>query len=199
MIQDSEFSIQIHNFLPVRNKKNTILGFTLIELIIVMGLVAFLATMGVVIFGDFNKRQNLNIANNNIQNTLAQAKSFALSHVVNSTSDTEDCDTENTDPALREILVGYDVQFNTDDTYVVREICLQSDGTTEVYTNVSKLQYLPPAIEFDQAHTDSNIRFFVLTGGAGGTYRIQFRETEGDRERAIQVTPEGVIRNVDPI
>lgn len=181
----------------MRNKQKTILGFTLLELIIVMGLVAFLATMGISIFGNFNKRQNLNIANDNIHNSLAQAKSFALSHVVNSVSDS--CDTNNVDPSLRGVLIGYEFEVLSSTSYTINEICQPSGGAPERFTPVINTLSLPPNVEFDSANTNTSIRFLVLTGGAAGSYWVQFHDMEDtNRARAIEVSIEGVIKDANP-
>jgi len=136
-------------------------GFTLIELLVAMGIVALLATSSVAIVGNFNRRQAINIAYDDVKNVLAQAKSYALSQVVS-----DNCDVKNSDKNLRDQLVGYKVTFDTaknPDEYSVSEVCQDSAGNPIIIQAI-KTYKLPSDVSFNG--TPGDVTFKVLTGGA---------------------------------
>lgn len=152
-------------------------GFTLIEILIVIGIIGIVATSTVAIFTRFNQQQAITIASKNIRNDLAEAKSYALSHVV------INCETG--------ILVGYRLRNLSNRTYTLQEICdLPPPGGTPDYLNVRfSAKELPPNVVFDGNFT---IDFNILQGGATvGSVRLR-NESGGDE--TISITAEGVIQ-----
>lgn len=167
--------------------KNFNSGFTLIELLLAMGILGFLATAAVVVVGNFNRSQSIDIAYDDLQNSIAQTKSYALSQVVQS------CDINNLDQNSREELIGYEIRFDTSNGgYSILEVC-QPYSSPSVRTTTIITDSLPDKIVFGSA--PSSIRFKVLTGGTtlAGDQNIVIRTDDGTRSRTITVTPGGQI------
>ena len=178
-----------------------------------MGLIAFLATASTTLITNFNQRQAINIAYDDVQTALAQAKSYALSQVV-----TDNCNV-SIDQAERSAgitttdeLVGYEVRFDTStnpNSYAVYEVCyIQGDPTRVKYTDslgdpikpVSEYE-LPKDIFFKMVNPPNPpapVRFKVLTGGATSNQIITIQTENLDQVRAISVDTNGVIKDVSP-
>jgi len=176
--------------MKIKNK----FGFTLIELLLAMGIIAFLATASVAILGNFNRKQSIKIAHDDVKNALAQAKSYALSQVKS-----VNCDTTNPDESFREELKGYELRFDliTDPdkhSYALFEICESPSGSNRIKViDAIKTYYLPDDIFF--ASDPGPIGFKVLQGGATSPSKIIIIRTEdGSQSTTISVNQNGVIK-----
>lgn len=157
-------------------------GFTLLELLVVMGIIALIATATSVTFGNFARTQNINIAFDNVQSALAEAKSKSQSQVV------VNCD-ESTG-----ILAGYQVSFDTSNSqYSLEEVCDEGDPSNPVIYLI-KTTSLPGDVMFSAA--TPSIRFLVLTGEStiSGGGSITISNGDSDLDQSIEVTTSGVIR-----
>jgi prepilin-type N-terminal cleavage/methylation domain-containing protein len=177
--------------MQINNKSNTnSRGFSLIEMLVVIGVIGIMATSTVAIFTRFNQQQNITIAQKNLKNDLAEAKSSALSHIVTR------C---NTDPGnFPGVLIGYQVTFNVSArTYSLQEVCdLNSVAGPDQtpLTPAIKTKTLPNNINFVSApQTSAYIRFYALSGGSsGGIVTITNAASTGNL--IINVTADGVIQ-----
>ena len=159
-------------------------GFTLLELMVVMGIIALIATATSVTFGNFARTQNINIAFDNVQSALAEAKSKSQSQVV------VNCD-ESTG-----ILVGYEVDFDiASSQYSLEEVCNEDPANPPVEYLI-KTTRLPSGIVFDSG-TSSSIRFLVLTGGSSGGGIVNITNDEGEISQSIEVSTSGVISELE--
>lgn len=169
----------------MRKIKKNKLGFTLVEILVVMAIIAILATSSVVISARFNRTQNINIAYDNLKTTLSQAKSYALFHVIT------DCN------AGVGRLVGYQVNFEKNrHVYKIQEVCQPTSGA-ELITDVTDEIRLPEGVHFHDTGAGEipAIRFKVLTGGATSTSTITIKQ--GSKTKAIRVTTSGIIQNAN--
>lgn len=119
-------------------------GFTLIELMVVISIIALLAGGGVAAFSSFNKTQTLKAAANDLKNNLRLAQSKALSQEK---------------PAGCSCLNGYQVTI-APSSYSIQAFCgVESPvpcGATQSFLVASGVSLSP----------SSTIRFWVLKGGA---------------------------------
>lgn len=157
------------------NKTNSN-GFSLVEMLVIIGVIGIIASTTVAVFTRFNRQQNLGIAHKAIKNDLAQAKSYALSQVVRN--------------CTAGVLIGYEMYRVTTSTYNIREVCQPAlaSGNDRIWP-VDKP--LPSNVTFSNSF---NIRFVVLSGGSptGGSITLT---SDGRSLPAIIVTnPEGVIQ-----
>ncbi len=158
-------------------------GFTLIELLLVIAIIGLFASASFIVFNKFSAQQGINVAYDEVRNTLAEAKSNALSQVVIA------C--QSTPPAQPRILIGYEVVFSpaTDD-YSIYEICKIGNASPARLPSPIKTIPLPSGIDF--VGTPSPIRFL---SGSGGVQSAGFvRLTNTTREKRIDVTSGGLIQ-----
>lgn len=94
-------------------------GFTLIEIILTVAIIAIIAGSSYVALIHFSRGQSLNSAYGVLKNNLNLAKSLASSQVVN-------CSANYT-------LVGYEMYFPSDNTskYEIRSVCQNTAGQKE--------------------------------------------------------------------
>lgn len=122
------------------------LGFTLIELIVVISVAAVISVIGIAAFVSYNQTQLLNTAASDIANMFNLAKSRAASGVKPTT-----CSSSQS-------LNGYQILINiTNRTYELNAIC--SPAASLIVRNT-----LPNPIIFSSADPTTYL-FQVLTGG----------------------------------
>lgn len=121
-------------------------GFTLIEIILTIGIIAIIAGSSYVALIHFSRGQSLNSAYGVLKNNLNLAKSLASSQVTNCTSS--------------QILVGYQMTFPTSNTYRIDSVCQVSSGSRELRN--ARSPTLPSGITI--ASTHSPILFLVISG-----------------------------------
>lgn len=172
-------------------KARTNSGFTLIELILVIAIIALLAAASIATLSKFNRQQNLNIDLDELQNTLAEAKSLAAANVVTG------C--KSPTPG---VLVGYQVTINPPTTYSVQEVCQYDSnpaGTnTPIPAPAEKIHHLHGSTFTSAPPSPNNfVRFIVLSGGVSAARSMTIRSTSGGGSKTINVTSDGVI-NVAP-
>lgn len=154
-------------------------GFTLLELLVVIALIGILTTISASALSRFNRSQSIEIANDNLQTSLSEAKSNALSHVIVNCTDGE--------------LLGYRIVFisSTPLSYTsLQEVCRRGavDSSVEV-----KRTNLPSGITF--SGSNPSITFKVLSGGADSASSVTI--TNGTIQKTIEVTTAGVIQEND--
>lgn len=133
-----------------------------------------MATATFATFNKFTRQQNISIANDDVQNALAEAKSDAISHVV------VKCNSG--------VLIGYEVAFSTPNTYSLREVCNPALASPNVRSNPAKL---PTGVTFASSVT---IRFLILGGGSDANKTVTI--TDGSQSKSISVDKSGVIKLV---
>lgn len=180
--------------LPVNSKITTSnLGFSLIELLVVMGIIGILSTTTVAVFSRFNQQQNITIASKNVRNDLAEAKANALSQVVVRCKEASEAGPLDSPGILR----GYQITFNHPLTrnYSLREVCelnTSPPGILTVLPTIIKTKTLPTGVSFDTS-TSAYIRFFSLTGGSTGG-AVVLTSSSVTEPLGIEVSSEGVIQ-----
>lgn len=160
-------------------------------MLVVIGVIGILASTTVAVFNRFNRQQNLGIAHKAIKNDLAQAKSYAVSHVIFRCKNPSDpgfivgVDTAG-------VLVGYMFSPNVSGrNYSIQERCRRTSDNTVVTTYTVITKPLPTTIDFVAG--SSNITFNPLAGGAtNGRITITSSASTGNID--INVNPEGVIQ-----
>ena len=152
-------------------------GFTLIEILVGMALILILSSASYFGFVSFNRSQNLNIARDNLRNTLNEARSRSLSQVVVKCSGSQ-------------TLFGHQVRFyNT--YYEIEEVC--EDIITRIKTNFpTKRVPLSSEISFNPTPS-SPILFLRSTGGISDVASrvVTLQNLAG--QRSVTVNPAGVI------
>lgn len=131
-------------------------GFTLLELIIVISLLAILLAGGVASFISYNRAQSLNTAALDVMTMLNKAKSRAQSQVKPS-----DCANQS--------LAGYKVTISVLSSrgaypYVLYAVCVQSNVLTDFFI---ESKTLPENINFNGT-TKTSFLFQVISGGISG-------------------------------
>lgn len=134
----------------IKNKPN---GFTIIELIIVVSVIAILSSLGIAGFNNYNQAQSFQAAASDVVNTFNLAKSRALSQV------------KLTPVCAAADLGGYEVRIGLPNTYVLIIHC----GLFEEYIQ-SENKRLPKNITFV---SPASFFFPVLTGGVETAGQIQ--------------------------
>jgi|SRR3989344_2008708 len=171
----------------VQNNK----GFTLIELLLGMAIILILASGSYVGYIRFNKQQNVNIARDNLVNTLIEARSNAISQVI-TTLPPAGC------KQASRTLIGNQVWFDTTTdphSYLIQEVC--SDGINPYYTPTVKRISLAQGISFQS--TPGFVRFRVATGEVATptTVIVKVKGSSNPSEwRTICVNLAGVIRTI---
>ena len=162
----------------IRNK-----GFTLIEILVGMAIILILSSASYFGFVSFSRSQNLNIARDNLRNTLNEARSRALSQVV------VNCSPNQT-------LFGHQIRFYST-YYEIEEVCRDVNSP---YT----ITYPPPkkrvslstgstGISFNPTPL-SPILFLRSTGGISDVInRVVTLQNIVSQTRTVTVNPAGVI------
>lgn len=125
-------------------------GFTLIEFIVVLSIIAILSTLGIVAFVNYSRVQALNAAASDVTTMLQTAKSRAQSQVKPSL-------------CVAPPLVGYKVVIPTSLIYRLEVIC---GDERNIFTIEEKT--LPANISFSPSSLGSSFLFNILTGGVEG-------------------------------
>lgn len=125
-------------------------GFTLIEFIVVLSIIAILSTLGIVAFVNYSRIQALNAAASDVVTMLQTAKSRAQSQVK---------------PALciTPPLVGYTVVIPSTRIYRLEVICGEARNVSPIDEKT-----LPANINFSFSSLGSSFLFNILTGGVEG-------------------------------
>lgn len=123
-------------------------GFTLIELMVVISIIALLAGFGVAAFSKFNQTQTLQQAANDLENNLRLAQSKASAQ--EKPSESEGCG----------VLDGYRVDIGIS-SYSVVALC---DGRNPLEASRKYFPSLVSSISLSPAQVD----FYLLGGGATG-------------------------------
>lgn len=160
-------------------------GFTVMELLVVMGVIIILFSIGLAAFNRFNRRQVVEQVTRNLESDLRLAQSKAVAQEKPGGW----CD------GAGETLVGYRLRFTSETQYVIEAICSNADE----YPKTIKTVNLPEEIE---GIKDTDVLFKVLTKGVDepttfiltGYDTIQGEVTvEGggniETEEIIEVTP----------
>jgi len=129
-------------------KLSSVIGFTLIELLVVMTIIGILFGIGVAQYTQFNRRQVLEQAAQELKNNLRWAQTKA---------------TNGEKPFGCTVLDGYGVSFfsggSNPDTYEIRAVCGGIEqGETKTFS-------LPSVIKFNPLPSPSSLLFKVLAQG----------------------------------
>jgi len=159
------------------------LGFTVMELLVVMGVIIILFTISLAAYNRFNRRQVVEQATRNLESDLRLAQSKAVAQEKPGGW----CGTGT--------LVGYRLRFTSETQYVIEAVCSNSAESPKIIKTVD----LPEKIE---GIKDTDVLFKVLTKGVDepttfiltGYDTIQGEVTvEGggniETEEIIEVTP----------
>jgi prepilin-type N-terminal cleavage/methylation domain-containing protein len=146
-------------------------GFTLLELIIAMGIALVLASGIFAAYEKFNKRERLRQAAATLKNNLR----FGQSKAINGEKPVAGCTQ----------LVGYSVTFSVG-SYTIQAQC--TEGTAGAVTSVT----LPTNVVFSGA--PSPITFTVLTGTVSTDTTLTV--SDGTDSKSIQVKRSGDINEV---
>lgn len=159
----------------IRNKG---VGFTLIEILLVMAIIVILASGSYVGFVSFNRAQSLNIARDTLYNTFNEARSSAMSQVIISCSQNQ-------------TLFGYQIRFNTA-YYDIEEVCRDVNLPNNLTNSRVKRVPLPGDVTFYP--NPSSPILFLLTGGiSGGADRSVILRNTASQTKTIIVSAGGVI------
>lgn len=157
------------------NNRKSQKGFTLIELMIAIGVTAIIGTLGIAGFSNYNQVQALNTAGNDIATILNVARSRALSQVKLGLT----CKTE--------VLEGYGVEISVDEnTYSLKIYCPRPTNKEEIEKKI-----LPQGVKFKTQDTTTSFFFPVLTGGVEASGQIVITNTGEDRIKTITVNSLG--------
>ena len=99
-------------------------GYTLIELLVAMSIMAILFTLGYASFRDYSRRQVLTSYVQKVKGDLSLAREKAIS---GQKPDGVECDSP-------EILSGYNFRVISNESYVIEAVC--SNGTKQIKTPV---------------------------------------------------------------
>lgn len=163
--------------MPPKSISNWQKGFTLLELIVAISIVAILSVIGIASFVDFSKKQTLSSAALDVETTLKGARSRAQSQVK-----PQACDDAGSS------LNGYRVTF-TNESYYVEVVCEPNsfpDGEEKD---------LPPNISITQGGNSSYL-FRVLNGrveGVGASGTSLALSGFGLPDKIITIHPDGRI------
>jgi len=168
-------------------KKNSRKGFTLIEVLIVVVVIASLAGLSIITFGNYSKSQTLNQAYGNFLNVLNTAKSRSISQ--DKPASIAKC------AAPGSVLNGYSVTLNkaaTPNTYSLYVIC---SNTSVVLSGYSQLPLLP-GVSFGGSLT--SVFFPVINGGAilnnGALTQGTITLVQGSLTKTITIYGTGLIQ-----
>lgn len=149
-------------------------GFTLVELLIAASILGLLTTFGLARFHQFNRRQILAQAAQELKNNLRFAQGKALA----GEKPSDWC------PSPPNYLRGYQLRFNTNQNYLIEAVC--SDGSTQQVKSIS----LPsPVIKSGS----TSVLFKVLAQGVDEEKTFTLSFTGVDDEN-VTVTKTGEIK-----
>jgi prepilin-type N-terminal cleavage/methylation domain-containing protein len=162
-------------------------GFTLIELMIAISIMAVVGVLGIVGFSNFNKAQVLQTSTNEVIMKLNLAKSRAQSQIKPS--------------ACPGRLDGYRVVISTPKSYILYVVCsgvtnpaTDSSGDIEADQQNQRSKSLPADLNFS---ADSSFFFPVRTGGVqasgSGPWQITISTADG-KTKIITVNSGGNIQ-----
>ena len=151
-------------------------GFTLIEIIVVIGVISIIVSVTYTILYRFNNQQAINNAYENLKNDLNEAKSSASSQVIVTLTCKQ--------PGRR--FVGYQVNFGSN-FYAITDRC--TDGVNYYSEQIRRVN-LPSGIRFSTSHP--YVLFNILDGSVTlpGTVTI----TDGSRFKSVTVESAGIIK-----
>jgi len=124
------------------------LGFTVMELLVVMGVIIILFTISLAAYNRFNRRQVVEQATRNLESDLRLAQSKAVAQEK----------PEGWCDGAGETLVGYRLRFTSETQYVIEAVCSNSAESPKIIKTVD----LPEKIE---GIKDTDVLFKVLTKG----------------------------------
>jgi prepilin-type N-terminal cleavage/methylation domain-containing protein len=153
-------------------------GFTLIELLVVIAILGIISVGFASGFQQFNRRQNISTAMENLRNDLQAVKANASSQSI----------VTNVCRQANRTLVGHQITFSTT-SYQLEEVCRQGSNapTAHVYKTVE-------LTGIEVSNNPGSIRFLVLNRGlAGGAKTVSLRNLSNNETRVIQVDDSGVI------
>lgn len=165
-------------------------GFTLIELIIVISIVAVIATSGVAAFIQYSRSQTLDLARNEVVSMLNTARSQAQSQVI-----PNDC-TSNS-------IQGYRVRFdrNAQDAtlvdFILEAVCNLPGGGIQTFSISTKT--LPKNIAFAAGNAGLPVSFTfavltsVVTSNPSGISSLTLTNTYNNVVKTIQIQSSGSI------
>ncbi len=148
-------------------------GFTLIELMVVLSIIAVLGTLGIAGFTAYNKVQILQTSANDLAATLNLARSRALSQVKIGTN----CSNQNNS------LDSYEVQTTSvTNSYSLVIHC--SNGLSSFF-DVIYSKSLPANISFDVSTSPISYLFPVLKGGVTASGQIVIKDNNNNHKNII--------------
>ncbi len=148
-------------------------GFTMIEMIVVFGIMAVLSTIAVAAFVNYNRTQILQVAVSDVSSVLGLAKSRAISQ-----AKPDQC--TNTS----QVLNGYEVDLNiANNSYTLVADC---GGTNQYNSNHFTIQTykLPKNITFGTS-SQTPIFFPVIVNGVVGSGTIYINDSYGDQKMIV--------------
>lgn len=148
-------------------------GFTLVEIILVIGIISIIVTGSYAALTHFSRQQKINTAYENLKNDLNEAKSNASSQVVKNCTDT---------------LVGYQISFAAS-SYTLQEVCQPSVGP-ETPSNIKTISV--PGITLNS--TPAIIKFLILTGKVESSGNVTISNADLGQSKTINISSQGVIR-----
>lgn len=157
-------------------------GFTLIELVVVLSVIAILSTVGIAAFVSYSRTQTLNTAVLDLVSMLNVAKSRSMSQVKPA-----GVTCAKLDGYKMTICRGGCTESNQ--TYEFRVICQGNES------NSLETKSLPKGINFDSSR-ETSFFFPVLTGGVDGATAIGTTITlngYGDQTKTITIYSDGRI------
>lgn len=160
-------------------------GFTLIELVIVLAILAIMGTSTFAVSNTYIQSQKLNSAVDNLKTALNEAKSSALSQTIVTTG-AGSCGTAGM------TLIGDQIYFPNSTSYRLKEVCKNSSGVIS-YPAI-RTTTLPSGMTHDQAGV--TVQFNIQSAG-GGTNLSSDRNIVlnlGGRVRTVTVTVGGLIK-----
>lgn len=148
-------------------------GFTLLELLIVFSIIAFLSTLGIISFISYNRYQQLNTVVAQFVTTLNIAKSRTASQVVK--HEFSACGSETIQGYKVSVLAGGANGINSYKLVLMCTNNMQYDigDTTTLPTNIYFSNSPPPS---------SDILFHVLSGIVDGAGAVQIQDTWGNKK-----------------
>lgn len=157
-------------------------GFTLIEIILAIAIIALISFGSYAGFQKFSKQQNLNLTMDTLRNSLNEAKSKAMSQVIVTSA----C--KQATRTLEGYQVRFDASTNPDQYYYIEEVC------SGVAAQTVKTIKLPPNVSFRTSPPPpSLVRFLILTGLTNGPATITL--ISGTQTKAITVDSSGRIHD----
>lgn len=172
------------NTLHKLKKINSAIGFTLIEIVVVMSVLMVLMTTTFVGFNQYTRTQRLNSDADNLRTNLNETKSNALSGYIYQCSNTQ-------------TLYGYKLNIDTSSSYSLYEICKDNTtGVNQAPRQLTNKKFTLSSGAFDSTSTPVNtsVTFIAITGIPETASTITFKINSGTNSRTITVNPTGIIQ-----